>query len=456
MAGLFGILSIADQSIQAQQSGLDVTANNLANVNSPGYTRQVALLSEQAPFSTSSGGGGGVTLDKIQSVRDSVLEIRLNQETSNQNRLTSMQQQLGPVQTMFSDQSGAGLGTALDSFFNSLQQLTTNPTDGAQRQAVITAAQTLAQTFNQVSTGISQQISGADQEVVQSVSQVNTLTSQIATLNGEIADTQNAGQNTSELVDQRTNLVRNLSQLMDFNVSDGGDGQITLTGSQGAPLVVGRTGAQLTTATTAAGVHDIFDAGVDITSTITGGSLAGMISVRDQTLPQLSSQLDTLASSLSNAINAQNQAGFTPAGVAGGNLFTVPPATGAAGLMALATSNPNDIAASSSATAAGDNSNLLAMAGLQQQAIIGGKTPDNAYAGLITTIGSVLNGVNTQQQASSLVLTQLQSQRDSLSGVSLDEESINLNQFQSAYQAAARVVAVINTLTDEAINLGKD
>jgi len=456
MAGLFGILSIADQSIQAQQSGLDVTANNLANVNSPGYTRQVALLSEQAPFSTSSGGGGGVTLDKIQSVRDSVLEIRLNQETSNQNRLTSMQQQLGPVQTMFSDQSGAGLGTALDSFFNSLQQLTTNPTDGAQRQAVITAAQTLAQTFNQVSTGISQQISGADQEVVQSVSQVNTLTSQIATLNGEIADTQNAGQNTSELVDQRTNLVRNLSQLMDFNVSDGGDGQITLTGSQGAPLVVGRTGAQLTTATTAAGVHDIFDAGVDITSTITGGSLAGMISVRDQTLPQLSSQLDTLASSLSNAINAQNQAGFTPAGVAGGNLFTVPPATGAAGLMALATSNPNDIAASSSATAAGDNSNLLAMAGLQQQAIIGGKTPDNAYAGLITTIGSVLNGVNTQQQASSLVLTQLQSQRDSVSGVSLDEESINLNQFQSAYQAAARVVAVINTLTDEAINLGKD
>lgn len=456
MAGLFGILSIADQSIQAQQSGLDVTANNLANVNSPGYTRQVALLSEQAPFSTSSGGGGGVALDKIQSVRDNVLEIRLNQETSNQNRLTSMQQQLGPVQTMFSDQSGAGLGTALDSFFNSLQQLTTNPTDGAQRQAVITAAQTLAQTFNQVSNGISQQVSGADQEVVQSVSQVNTLTGQIATLNGEIADTQNAGQDTSELVDQRTNLVRNLSQLMDFNVSDGGDGQVTLTGSQGAPLVVGRTGAQLTTATTATGVHDIFDNGVDITATITGGSLAGMITVRDTTLPQLATQLDALASGISNAINTQNQAGFTTAGAAGGNLFTVPPATGAAGQMALATNDPNAIAASSSATAAGDNSNLLAMTALQQQSIIGGKTPDNAYAGLITTIGSVLNGVNTQQQASSLVLTQLQSQRDSVSGVSVDEESINLNQFQSAYQAAARVVAVINTLTGEAINLGKD
>ncbi|MGH9394576.1 MAG: flagellar hook-associated protein FlgK [Terriglobales bacterium] len=455
MAGLFGILSIANQSIQAQQSGLDVTANNLANVNSPGYTRQVALLAEQAPFSTSDGGGGGVTLDQIYSVRDSVLEIRLNQETANQNRLTSMQQQLGPVQTMFSAQSGAGLGTALDSFFNSLQQLSTDPTNGAQRQGVITAAQTLAQTFQQVSQGISQQSAGADQEVVQAVAQVNTLTSQIATLNGQISETINAGQNSSEMVDQRTNLIRDLSKLVDFNVSGGDDGQVTLTTSQGAALVVGRDGSQLTTAVNAAGVHDVFDAGVDITSTIGGGSLAGMIQVRDQTLPQLATQLDALASGISNAVNAQNQAGFTAAGVAGGNLFSVPPPTGAARLMTLATADPNAIAASSSATAAGDNSNLLTMAGLQQQAIIGGQTPDLAYAGLISSVGSALNGINTQQQASGLVLTQLQNQRDSVSGVSMDEESINLNQFQAAYQAAARVVSVINTLTNEAINLGK-
>ncbi|HUX65968.1 MAG TPA: flagellar hook-associated protein FlgK [Terriglobales bacterium] len=454
MAGLFGILSIANQSIQAQQEGLQVTANNLANVNTPGYTRQVATLAEQAPYASSQGGGGGVVVQGVQSIRDSVLEIRIDQETQNQNRLSALQQQLGPVQSLFSATGGAGLGTAMDGFFSALQQLSTNPADGAQRTAVMSAAQTMTQTFQQVANAISQQRAGADQEVTQGVAQVNTLLGQIANLNGQIADVQNSNQNAGELVDQRTQLMQNLSKLIDFNTSAGNQGQVTLTTSAGSPLVVGAVATPLTLRPSGTGVQEVYSGTTDITASISGGSLAGIIQARDQTLPQLSSQLDQLASGLANAVNAQNALGYDATGAAGGNLFTPPAATGAAASLSLATTDPNAIAASGNGST-GDNSNLLAMEGLQQQAIIGGQTPDNAYASVISSIGSVINSANTQQQASSLVLTQLQNQRSSISGVSVDEESIALTQFQSAYQAAARVVGIINSLTSTAINLGK-
>jgi len=455
MAGLFGVLSIANEAMQAQQAGLNVVANNIANVNTPGYSRQIAQLAEQAPFSSSDGGGGGVTLQQVQSVRDNVLEIRLNQETSNQGRLTSMQQQLNPVQALFQSQGGAGLGAAVDAFFNSLQQLSTAPTSGAQRQSVLTAGQTMAQTFQQVANGLSQQVAGADQEVVQQTAQANTLLGQIAKINGQVAQLQNGGQSAGALVDQRTQLVRQLSGILDVAVSDGGNGQITLTTAQGAPLVLGTEASTLGLQANPSGTHEIMDNGNDITSTITGGSLAGVIASRDQAIPQLSGQLDQLASSLINAVNAQNKLGFTPTGAAGGNLFT-PPSAGvsAAATMQMATSDPNAIAASGSATAPAGNSNLLQMQAIQQQGIVGGQTPDNAYAGLVSSIGGMLQGVNTQQQSSQLVLTQLQNQRSSLSGVSLDEEGVQLQQFQNAYQAAARVVAAINQLTQIAIQMG--
>ncbi|TAN22938.1 MAG: flagellar hook-associated protein FlgK [Acidobacteria bacterium] len=455
--GLFGIMSIAEQSLAAQQEGLQVTANNIANVNTAGYTRRVADLAEQAPFSANIGaaGGGGVTLQQVQAIRDNVLEIRLNQETSNQNRLTSLQQQLGPVESLFSAQTGAGLSTAVDNFFSALQQLSTNPTNGAQRQSVITAAQTMAQTFNQVANGISQQIQGANQYIVQDLSQVNNLTTQIAKLNGQIASLQDVSGNTAALVDQRTGLVRKLSQLMDFNISDGGNNQVTLTTSGGQELVSGMQAIPLTLQPNGS-VQDIYSGATNITSTIAGGSLAGLITVRDTALPNLASQLNSLATTLAQGVNTQNALGFDLNSNPGGNLFVPPTATNAAANMVLATTDPARIAASSSSTNSGDNSNLLAMINLQQTPNASGLTPDAAYAAMVSTIGSLVQGANTQQQASQAVLTQLQNQRASVSGVSMDEESINLQQFQQAYQAAARVVTVIDKLTTLAINLGQD
>ncbi|MGH9413810.1 MAG: flagellar hook-associated protein FlgK [Terriglobales bacterium] len=455
--GLFGIMSIAEQSLEAQQGGLQVTANNIANINTSGYTRRVADLAEQAPFSTNQGaaGGGGVTLQQVQAIRDNVLEIRLNQETSNQNRLTSLQQQLGPVQSLFNAQTGAGLNTAIDNFFSSLQQLSTNPASGAQRQSVITAAQTMAQTFNQVASGITQQIAGANQYVGQDVSQVNDLTSQIAKLNGQIASLQGVSGNTAALVDQRTGLIRNLSQLMDFTVSDGGNGQATLTTNGGQELVSGTESIPLTVKSTGS-VQDIYSQGTDITSTIAGGSLAGLIQARDTDLPALATQLNSLATTLAQGVNQKNALGYDLNGTAGGNLFTPPTAANAAANMSLATTDPAAIAASASSTNSGDNANLLGMIGLQQQTNSDGLTPDGAYAAMVSNIGSLVQGADTQQQASQAVLTQLQNQRASVSGVSMDEESINLTQFQQAYQAAAKVVTVINTLTGLAINLGQD
>ncbi|MGH9488530.1 MAG: flagellar hook-associated protein FlgK [Terriglobales bacterium] len=454
--GLSGVMAIAEQSLQAQQGGLQVTANNIANVNTPGYTQRVAVLAEQAPYSPDQGiaGGGGVILQQVQDVRAGVLQIQLNQETSNQNQLTSLQQQLQPVEGLFDASNGAGLGTSIDAFYAALQQLSTDPSDGSQRESVISAAQTMAQTFNQVSSAISQQMGGANQQVVQDVSQVNTLTTQIAQLNGEIGSLQNQPQGTAGLEDQRSTLVNNLSQLINFTQSAGSQGQITLTTAGGQQLVAGNQAVALTTQASG-GVQDVYSGLTDITASISGGSLAGLIQARDVDLPNLSSQLDALATTIATGINQQNALGYDLDGNAGGNVFTPPTPIGAAANMALATTDPAKIAASSTAATNGDNSNVVAMANLQNQANAAGLTPDDAYAAIVGNVGTMLQNADTQQQASQTVLTQLQNQISSVSGVSLDEESINLTQFQHAYQAAAQVVSVINTLTSVAINLGQ-
>lgn len=452
MASLFGILGIANEALEAQQAAISVTSNNVANVNTPGYSREVTELAEMAPsLGAVPGATGGVDVEGVQSVRDSVLNYQVNQETQTQSQLSAFTGQLSSVQSLFAASGGSGLDTAIDSFFNSLQQLSTDPTSSTDAAAVISAAQSMVQAFQQTSSTITQQQSGADAGVVQDVTQVNSLLQQIAGLNSQIGSAQASGQDDGALEDQRDTLLSNLSQLISFDQVDAGNGQITLTTANGQALVDGTQAATLTTSMTAAGVHDIYDGGTDITSSITGGAIGGLIQARDQTIPDTLNQLNALATGIITAINNQNAQGTTPGGATGGNLFT-PAGANAAADMSLATTNPDDIATSADGSA-GDNGNVLAMANLQQQNIVNGTTADGAYADLVSSLGNTISSANAQQQASTTLLTQLQNQQSSVSGVSLDQESINLQQFEQAYQAAAQVVEVINSLASVTVDM---
>jgi flagellar hook-associated protein 1 len=458
MSGLFGSLSIALSSLAASQDEMATTSNNVANANTPGYSREVPVVTTGDPINEGPlSFGTGVVLQKIESLRDPILLIQVNQATQQNSSLNASLTQLQQIQSQFAS-STSGIGADISNFFNALQQLAPDPTDLTLRQAVLSAAGTLATDFNTAATTLQTQRSNIDQNVVASVAQVNSLTSQIASVDQQIGDLQSAdpGSGQGTLVDTQNNLIQQLSALVDVQVIPTGQG-ITLTTSNGTTLVSGSQSFALTTQLGRGGVQHILSGTQDITSSLTGGSLAGLIQVRDQEIPSIGSSLDQLAAGLANGLNAADAQGFDLNGNAGGNIFAPPPAggVGAAATLTVSLTDPSLLAASSDGTT-GSNGNLANLSAVADNALASGQTPIDSYANLVSQVGSITANTSADADSSNLILQQLQDENGSVSGVSLNEEAANLIQYQTAYQSAAKVVSTINLLLLDAVNLGMD
>jgi flagellar hook-associated protein 1 len=459
MADLMGSMSIALGALKNSQEALDVTSNNIANLNTPGYSRQRVNVSEGPPIQYGRlQFGSGANIDNIQSIRDQVLEFRINSESGQQSSLDSYLQPMQQIQAGFNEAAGNGLQSAMSGFFNSLTQLSTNPANIPMRQNVITAAQGLSQTFNNAATNLATLRSSQDQQIPTVVQQINTLTQGIAQLNLRIGQFQSSGQNPGIIEDQRNALINKLSALINVTMVDSGNGVVSISTAMGAALVVGGQDFALTTSTNAQGMRDINAAdGTNLTKAIDSGQLGGILRVRDKAIPTLQTQLDTLANGIATAVNTAHKAGVDLNGNPGVDLFTVPATVpGSAASIKVNITDPKMIAASQAGpgAAVGDNANALVLAGLQGKNIVNGQTPVDYYSNTVSQLGSDIQLATTQRDTQAVVVGQLQTQRNSVSGVSMDEEAANLVRFQRAYQAAARVVNTIDQMTQVAINLG--
>jgi flagellar hook-associated protein 1 FlgK len=458
MGGLSASLNIAVNSMLAQQGAIETTTNNIANANTPGYSREVPNLEEAPTVQLGSlTFGTGVQLGSVSSLRDSVLDVRVNQETQQQGQLNAFLESGQQIQQLFNETAGTGLQTPLTNFFNSFSQLASDPSDLTTRQNVITSAQNLATAFNQTANNLTTLQRNADLSVQQSVSQINSLTAQIAQVNQQVVSATKTGENAGPFEDQRQQLINQLSNYIDVSEVDAGSNGLTLTTSAGSPLVVGNQSFALTTqANTTTGFQDVYDNGSDITSQISGGALAGEIQIRDQEIPSVQNSLDTLAYNLSTAVNTQSTKGFDLNGNPGGSLFTpLTQVAGSAASLSVTITDPSLIAASGTAgpTNSGDNSNANALLALQNNNIVAGQTPLGYYSDLVFKIGNDVSTAQSTQQAGSQTLLQLQNLQGGVSGVDINEEAANLMRFQTAYQASAQVATVINTLLQTTINM---
>ena len=454
MPGLNTSLSIAVQALQAEQGALSVTTNNIANVNTPGYSRQVAVLNESPTFQENGVAfGNGVTLQQFQSVRDELLQLRLYEQTQQQGNSQTQFNSLSQIEGTFSDPT-QGVGGALSAFFNTLSQLSTNPTDANARQAVLTSANNLAISFHQAVSSLNSIGTGLDQAVPQTVDQINRLTSQIATLNGQVAQMQGLGKDPGSTQDQRDELIRQLSSLVNISVTQSDTG-LTLTTGNGVPLVVAsQSYALVANANNSVLEHVYSSQGQDITSQIQGGQLGGTIQIRDQVLPQLFTQLNTLASQFATSFNTQQTAGFDASGNPGQNFFApLPSTTDAAANFGVAITDPKLVAASSDGSA-GSNGNLEQLIALQNQQLPSGANPMDMYSNLVLQVGNLGANAKANVTADDLSVQQLTDQRSSVSGVSLDEETTNMIRYQRAYEAGARVVTTVDSMLQTLMNMG--
>jgi len=429
------------RGILAQQLALDVTGHNIANANTVGYSRQRASLVATDPYTVpgvtrppqAGQLGTGVDVDQYERVRDAFVDIQLRAQTMLNGANQATQDGLQQVEQAFNEPSDSGLNSLLAKYWSAWQDVSNSPENLATRQALAAAASSLAGGFNQVSQQLSTLQTQTATNVTYTINDVNSIGTQIAALNDAIAKSTVTGDHPNDLLDQRDLLIDKLSELGNVALANGANGAVDVS-IGGAALVTGATSATLAEAS--------------LTS-LTSGKLSALVRLRDTTIPGYQTQLNTIASTLISQTNTAHAAGFDLSGTAGGTFFT---GTDAAtiGVNSALVTNPALIAASGNGQP-GNAAAALAINTLRGTAVIGSATIDQAYSQLVTRIGSDSQEAQRSLDTSSLLASTLQSKRDSVSGVSLDEEMTNMVRFQRGYQASARALSAMDDMLDTLI-----
>lgn len=462
MGALSGLFDLSRTALAADQVALSTTANNVANQNTVGYTKQVVNWTMGDSVTLAAGLTLATSGPVIQtsSRRDRVLEQRVQQQTQIQSSTAAEAAILSEIEGVFSlngTTSTAGstqLGTAMDSFFSSLTALSGNPSDIATRHGALSAAQALTSAFTSATVQLAQVNAAVSSQIGNSVTQMNGLTETIAKLNQQIGGL-GSGVDAGSLEDQRQAAIAQLSQLVGLDQISTEKGGITLTTQGGTVLVAGNEPYSIRAVNNGGRMHLLDANGTDIGGTVEGGSLGGQLAGQNQDLPGVQAALDAVAYRVITAVNSQNNGGNTPTGQAGVAIF-VPQATssGSAGTMALIANQPNDFAAAAQGEGPTGNGNAQQLADIENGTDATGNTISSQFAALLSQVGTHSAALSAQINTQQASLTQLTTQRDTLSGVSMDEEASHLSQYQRAYQAAAKVLSVLDQLMASAINLG--
>jgi flagellar hook-associated protein 1 len=461
MPNIYGLLNIGRNSLMTQQKAIDITGNNIANVNTPGYSRQRLNMEQSEPARYDGGQmSTGVRANrKIQRMYDRFLNAQINSENDKLGRWEAQKEILEKAELMFDDAGGYGLSSAMSQFWASWQDLTNNPSGRVERVTLLADSQNLTDTFNKLNYDLTGLRKDADLSINTTVEQINPLTEQIAELNLKIEEAESGGHNANDYRDKRDLLVKELSNLIDVQSFEDGDGYMHIYTANGKTLVDRTYSWDLETSDNGSGylgVYWVDSQGVqdEITTTISGGKLKGWIEARDTIVPDYLNRLDTLSSEIISQVNTQHRLGYSLDGTTTNQDFF---AGTTANDMAVDSAIEADVnliaAASTAASAPGDETNALAIVSLQYGLFVSGSTFDDYYGSIISDVGSNVVQSTTYYDHQETMLSTLENHREEVSGVSLDIEMVNLVQFQSAYQAAAKIINTVDEMLDSLMTI---
>jgi flagellar hook-associated protein 1 FlgK len=456
-------MSLAGKALLTHQKALNVTANNIANVNTPGYSRQRLIVESSTPFQSSIGVmGSGVEAVAIERIYDRFLGVQINAETESLGRWQAQKDVLDVVEIIFDESGDFGLSQALSDFWNAWQDLTNNPSGYNERLVLQAKSEVLVNTFHRIYSDLQDVQEGIDANIEGGIEDINRLASEIADLNQKIMEAETSGFRANDYRDQRDVALKELAQMIDINTCEDVSGRVAVSIADGKTLVEGNTFRNLVTEDDG-GHKDIrWVAGdgslVDITDSIKGGKLKGWVNARDVIINGYMGQLDLLAQGIVDEVNDLHQGGYGLDGSTGNDFFTIIGVNAAAGieLNPAIVADLDVIAAASTSTGIpGDNSNAITIANLQHEMTMNGgsSTFDGYFNSLVSQVGEEVQKTNAYYTHQDNMLTQLENRRESISGVSLDEEMMNLIKFQHAYDAAAKLIATADELMQTVLNM---
>lgn len=473
MSGLFGALSAAVQALDAHSTSVQIAGKNLANVNNASYARQRVVYGDRGTVATPLGAQSlGLEAKQIQQLRDFLLDRQVVRETSllssyqaeqtaYQNAQAGLGQsidQSGETNSNSYSGNGSGISEAVTNFFNSFQSLAARPTDPGERQTLLQNAQIMTDRMQVTDSRLAQLQSDLTTQVTNDVSDANTILTKIANLNAEIGRYEiNQPGSAVDLRDQRQGQLEELAKRIGIeSVEDpNSPGQIQVfTRDAGGNQILLVNGANVTGPLTISG-STVSGGSPSTAIALSGGSIQGALNARDGGVQTLRDNLDALANELVTSVNAA----YNPAGNTG-DFFNASNLT--AGTISIATTvTATNIKASDNGPA-GDNTIAQAVANLATKTFSTASTPADAidgtftqhYSATVSNLGQALSGMNLQVNDQTNIQTLVKNQRDSVSGVSMDEELADLVKFQRAFQASSRVVSIIDDLLGTVVNLG--
>ncbi len=451
MANLFASLLSSTSALRAYDRTLATVQNNVTNASTPGYVKQRQILNA-ASFMPELGISGGVLIGERQSYRSAYTEQMVRQQQNSLGQSQELKSTLTELEPIFDATGDAGVPAALSKLFQSFSVLSVSPNDSVARQGVLDQADAVGRAFNQTALGIENASTNASRQVEQSVDQINRLAGKLAGYNAQIQkDLRNS---TDPAVDAGIySTLEELSQIVDVQVIQQDNGTFNVLMSGQTPLVVSDRQYKIAADTGSSSSARILDtAGADVTERIQGGSLRAQLDFRNQMAPAWLARLDTLASNLATQVNTQlTEEGVDANGQPGAALFAVK-ADHAARTLGVAMTDPLQLAAALE-TAPGGNGNALVLSAFGGQQKIGNATFAGYYAAITADFGRELSGAKQNQDTAQQLVVQAQTMRQEESGVSLDEEAARLIEFQRSYQATAKLVSVLDDLTQTLIDM---
>jgi flagellar hook-associated protein 1 FlgK len=454
MGGLFGALRIGVKSLSNTETALSVVSENIANVNTPGYSRKRVIFESGPslirPFGTL---GTGAEIGRIESLRDHFVERRLIAELRHFGFLEGQEFGMRQVEALLSTSGEADVADQLSRLFNGFLELAANPSSLPLRQAVLSEAEKFTNTVQVMAARLDSIDVENRQQIIDSVEDVNFTLRRIADIDGELSALLASGKDGGALQDERQELLKSLSEEIGILAYETESGQQMITTTDGRLLMAGSSVFELRTEKTASGVVVIYEF-EDISSEISSGRLGGYLEFQNTQLPYYKDNLNQFVGELASSVNAIHQSGTGLDGSTALDFFTFVAGNEAKSL-AVNISDPNSLAAAGPGGEPGDGTVAQQIADLRDQTFpaLGGDTLHGFYSQIVLQSGLETRDLEGSLVTQKMIVNELKNQRDSVSGVSLDEEAAQLLQFQRAYQASARVIQVVDGLLEEVINL---
>lgn len=473
MSKIWSMMDVGKRSMMNSQTSLQTTAHNIANKGTEGYSRQrVEVVSNVPVGSGKLRIGMGARSTMVTRTNNPHLEKQIEKEGSQLGYYQSKQYGLSRVEEVYNEQINKGLNKFIGEFFNAFRELSNNPESVSSRTLVKEAADFLTKDFHRVHSQLESIQGDMDQQIRSQVTEINEITREIAQLNEKVQVVELNDVPANDERDRRDVLLKKLSEKINIRYAEGDDGQVAVTAGQNAVLVSGFSFRELDVSRTAAreGKHegrlDIFYKATDtgspttVTDQINGGGIGGLLEVRDEVINKLMNEMNEIAFNLATQVNQAHRMGYDRYSQKGEDFFVLPGSdqTAAAERIQLNRKIVEDvglISAGAQPNAPGDNRVANVISSLQYKRILreGESTIDDYYANVVGEVGVSSARAQAASKSQESIVAQLGNIRESVSGVSLDEETAKMIEFQKGFDASARLIRTADEMMDTVLNL---